>query len=160
MYDRHSILFFDDNFVKSIEITNSTEKHETRVAKLQHVRLTVNEKLLIRVIYANKIRDIRLDLHVSIKVEHWMLLRHEKKQKFKIKSYDYYKILNYYFLKTYRLISSNDKVLKNLFNDNKFVKANVINDNVKIWFLSVKIIKIFQSKINFIRVKLYILFFK
>ena len=31
LYDRLSILFFDDNSAKSIEITNSTEKHETRI---------------------------------------------------------------------------------------------------------------------------------
>ena len=58
LYDRHSILFFDDHFVKFIKITNSSEKHETRITKLQNVRLIANEKLLIRVIYANKIRDI------------------------------------------------------------------------------------------------------
>ena len=58
LYDKHLILFFNDNFVKFIEITNSTEKHETRITKLQHVKLTTNEKLLIRVIYANKTRDI------------------------------------------------------------------------------------------------------
>ena len=70
LYDKHSILSFDENFVKFIEITNSTTKHETRITKLQHVKLTANEKLLIRVIYANKIRNIRFNLHVSIKVEH------------------------------------------------------------------------------------------
>ena len=70
LYDKHSILLFDDNIVKFIEITNSTKKHETHIIKLQHVKLTANKKLLIRVIYANKIRDIRLDLHVSIKTKH------------------------------------------------------------------------------------------
>ena len=137
LYDKQSILFFDENFAKFIEITNSTEKHETRVIKLQHVRLIANEKLLIRVIYANKIRNIRFDLHVSIKIKHWMLMKREKK-KIEIKWYNFYKILNYRFLKTYQLIFWNDKVLKNLFDDNKFVKTNVINDDVKIWFSSVK----------------------
>ena len=138
LYDRHWILFFDDDFVKSIEITNSTEKHETRITKLQHVRLTANEKLLIRVIYANIIRNIQFNSHVSIKVKHWMLIKHEKEQKFEINWYKFYKILSHHFLKTYRLILSNDKLLKNLFNDNKFVKANVIDDNVKNWFSSIK----------------------
>ena len=69
LYDKHSILFFDDNFAKFIEITNSTKKHEIRITKLQHVKLIANEKLLIRVIYANKIRNTRLDSHVSIKIE-------------------------------------------------------------------------------------------
>ena len=68
--DRHLILFFADNSVKFIEIPNSTEKHEARIAKLQHAKLTANEKLLIRVICANKIRDIRFNLHASIKVKH------------------------------------------------------------------------------------------
>ena len=72
-------MFFDNNSVKFIEITNSTEKYEKRIAKLQYVRLIANEKLLIRVIYANKIRNTRLDLQVSIKVKHRMLIRHEKK---------------------------------------------------------------------------------
>ena len=49
-----------------------------------------------------------------------------------MKYYDFCKILNYRSFKTYRLISSNDKVLKNMLNDSKFVKANVINDDVKI----------------------------
>ena len=138
LYDRHSILFFDDSSVKSIEVTNSTKKHEARITKLQHVRLTANKKLLVDIIYANKIRDIRLNSHVSIKTKHWMLMRHEKKQKFETKCYDFYKILNDHFLKTYRLTSSNDKVLKNLFNDNKFAKTNVINNDLKIWFSSVK----------------------
>ena len=123
---------FDNNSVKFIEITNSTKKHEARITKLRHVRLITNEKLLIRVIYANKIWDIRFNLHVSIKIKHWILIKHEKKQKFKIKWHNFYKILNYHFLKTYRLILSNNKILKNLFNDNKFVKTNVINDDVKI----------------------------
>ena len=89
MYDRYSILSFDDNSVKSIEITTSTEKHETRIAKLQHVRLIANEKLLIRVIYINGIRNTWLNLHISIKIKHWMLMKHEKKQKFKIKWYNF-----------------------------------------------------------------------
>ena len=138
MYNRHSILFFDDNFVKFIEITNSTEKHETRITKLQHVKSIANEKVLIRVIYAHKIRNTRLHLHVLIKVKHWILIKHEKKQKFEIKWYDFYKILSHHFLKMYRLISSNDKILKNLFKDNKFVKANVINNDVKIGSSSIK----------------------
>ena len=54
-------MFFDDNFAKFIEITNSTKKHETRITKLQYVWLTANEKLLIRVLYAGKIRDIRFN---------------------------------------------------------------------------------------------------
>ena len=70
LYDKHSILFFDDNFVKFIGITNLTEKHETRITKLQHVKFIANEKLLIRVIYSNKIRNIQFDLHVSIKIKH------------------------------------------------------------------------------------------
>ena len=70
LYNKHLILFFDNNFVKSIEVTNSTKKHETRIVKLQHVKLSTNEKLLIRAIYTNKIRDIRLDSHVSIQIEH------------------------------------------------------------------------------------------
>ena len=70
LYDKHSILFFDNNSAKFIEITNSTEKHETRIAKLEHVRLIANKKLWIRVIYANKIRDIRFNSHASIKLEH------------------------------------------------------------------------------------------
>ena len=111
------------------------QKHETRIVKLQHVRLTANEKLLIRVIYANKIRDIRLDLHVSIKIKHWMLIRHKKSRNLKLNDMIFIKILNHHFLKTYRLISSNDKIL---FNDNKLVKANEINDDVKIWFSSAK----------------------
>ena len=70
LYDRHSSLFFDENSAKFIEITNSTEKHETRITKLQHDKLTANEKLLIRAIYTNNIRDTRLDSHVSIKIKH------------------------------------------------------------------------------------------
>ena len=70
MYDKHLILFSDNNCAKFIEIANSTEKHETRIAKLQHVKLIANEKLLIRVIYTNKIRDIWFNLHISIKVKH------------------------------------------------------------------------------------------
>ena len=75
---------------------------------------------------------------------------------FEIKWYDFYKILNHHFLKTDQLISSNDKVLKILFNDNKFVKTNVINDNIRVRFSSVKqvefrkqnkIVESFTSKI-------------
>ena len=67
-----------------------------------------------------------------------MLIKHEKKQKFEIEWHDFYKILNHHSLKTYRLLSSHDKVLKNLFNDNKLVKTNVMNDDVKLWFSLVK----------------------
>ena len=84
LYDKHLILFFDNNFAKFIEITNLTEKHETRIINLQHVRLNINKKLLIHVIYANKIRDTRLDLHVSIKLEHWMLIKHEKNKNLRL----------------------------------------------------------------------------
>ena len=46
------------------------KKHETRITKLQHVRLIVNKRLLVRVIYANKIGNIRFNLHISIEVKH------------------------------------------------------------------------------------------
>ena len=86
-----------------------------------------------------------------------MLIKHEKMQKFETKWYDSYKILNHHSLKTYRLIFLNDKVLKNLVNDDKFVKTNVINDDVKTWFSLVKqaelrkqnkIVELFTSKIK------------
>ena len=134
LYHKHLVLFFDENFVKSIEITNSTEKHETRRTKLQHVKLAPNKNLLIRAIYVNNIRYIQLDSHISIKVKHWMLIKHGKKQKLETKWYNFYKILNHYFLKTYRIILSNNEILKSLFNDNKFFETNMINDIVKFDF--------------------------
>ena len=70
LYNKYLILFLDHNSAQFIEITNSTEKHETRITRLQHVKLIANETLLTRVIYANKIRNIGFDLHASIKVKH------------------------------------------------------------------------------------------
>ena len=60
-----------------------------------------------------------------------MLMIQEEKQKFEMKSHDLYKILNRLLLKTYSLISSNDKILKNLLKKNKIVKTNILNDDVK-----------------------------
>ena len=70
-----------------------------------------------------------------------MIIKHVEKQNIGLKWYDFYKILNYHFLKTYRLIPSNNEVLKNLFNDNRFVKTNIINDDVEFRFLSIKHVK-------------------
>ena len=116
-----------------MEIPNSTDEHEARISRLQHARLAANKKLLDRAIYANKIRDSCLDSNKPIQVGKWVLVRHEDKQKFEAKWYGPYKILSYHPLGTYRLASPKGAVLKNLFNGNRLIEANVVNDDVKEW---------------------------
>lgn len=133
LYDRHPILPSDDNPARSIEIPNPTEEHEARIANLKNARVTANEKLLKRAIYANKIRDTLLRWRVPIPVGRWVLVRHEGKQKSETKWYGPYKILSYHPLGTYRLASPDGLVLKNVFNGNGLVEANIANEDVKSW---------------------------
>ena len=70
LYDKHLILSFDANSTKFIEVTNLRKEYEARIIKLQYVKLTANKKFLIRVIYANKIRDTRFNLYISTKIKH------------------------------------------------------------------------------------------
>ena len=60
-----------------------------------------------------------------------MLIKYKKNKNLKLNDIIFimYEIIIFW---KHQLILSNDKILKNLFNDNQFVKANVINDDVKV----------------------------
>lgn len=106
---------------------------EQRIRTVRHARAVANELLYARAMRAQRIRDDRV-VETGFKAGDWVLVRHEDPQKLEPKWFGPYKVLKAHPVGTYALQEAGGKVMTNLVNGARLVKAYVDpGDDVRTW---------------------------
>lgn len=100
---------------------------EEQIQRLTDARSKANELLLIHAVKKQKIRDSAVT-KTSFKIDDWVLVRNESKQKFESTWFGPYKVVQAHPLGTYALAEPNGRVLRNLINGARLLEANVGED--------------------------------
>jgi hypothetical protein len=107
-----------------------TDRDE-QIQQLADARSKANELLLVHAIRKQKIRDSAVT-KTSFKIDDWVLVRNEAKQKFESTWFGPYKVVQAHPLGTYALAEPNGRVLRNLINGARLTDANV-GDDPSLW---------------------------
>ncbi|KZZ95139.1 Ribonuclease H-like protein [Ascosphaera apis ARSEF 7405] len=97
-----------------------------RLSQVRHARSHANELLLNHALRSRRILDTKTKL-TSFQPGDWVLVRHETKEKFEPQWFGPFKVLTAHPLGTYALQEPQGRVMKNLVNGARLVKANVEN---------------------------------
>ena len=99
-------------------------QQEDRVSRIHHARALANERLLKHAVKRQVIRD-ELVKHHSFEKGDWVLVRNETPQKFQSKWFGPYKVLKSHPLGTYAIQEPNGRVVRNLVNGARLIKAEI-----------------------------------
>lgn len=113
----------DDNPDSNSDIMGSAFD---RLSQVRHARSHANELLLNHALRSRRILDTKTKL-TSFQPGDWVLVRHETKEKFEPQWFGPFKVLTAHPLGTYALQEPQGRVMKNLVNGARLVKANVDN---------------------------------
>lgn len=97
---------------------------EDRLTQIQHARALANERLLAHAIKRRAIRDDLVKEHPFEK-DDWVLVRNETPQKFQPKWFGPYRVLKRHPLGTYAIEEPDGRVVRNLVNGQRLIRANV-----------------------------------
>ena len=103
LYSYHLFLSSDKNSLRSLKLTILNKEYKKCITTLHTARTKVNKRLLVKAEHLQKIQKKRVkqDCYKSIKTGKWVLIHHEDKHKFKLKWYEFYKVLSHHSLSTY-----------------------------------------------------------
>ena len=122
LYGRHPHLFGNPSAALPVdaEIVSQEERLELLESARKEATIATYERAI-------KDKNIRDDLMVPHKLEEgqWVLVRHERPQKFEAKWFGPYQIIQKKLLGTYRLQDPNGRELAALVHGNRLIKANI-----------------------------------
>lgn len=121
LYGVHPRIPADDNEPKG---TDEIQDPEERIGQVNHARMLANELLLNRALKTKKIRDAKV-VQTRFEKGDWVLIRNEGPEKFQSKWFGPYRVLKAHPLGTYALEEPSGRVLRNLINGARLIKADV-----------------------------------
>ncbi len=122
LYGRQPHLLGDPN--RALPIDATPEGHDERIRLVQSARQEAAVAMHERALKAKGARDEIVTLH-SLEEGDWVLVRHEKPQKFETKWFGPYQIVQRMLLGTYRLHDPDGRELQALVHGNRLIKANI-----------------------------------
>jgi len=132
VYGKHPRLLGDDNH--PLDVNTPPQDYKPRIEAVQSARQEASRVTYERALQAKASRDELVQLH-EIEEGQWVLVRHENPQKFEVKWFGPYQVVEKKMLGTYRLQDPNGRELAALVHGNRLLKANINSADTlrKLW---------------------------